>query len=126
MRSVIIALTIIALSVGGSIAYTSHLEKTSEKMLLKNDDITMHILEENYIEAVGETKSLIDFVRKKRALMDAVGNHQELDDIEGYLAELLAFAEEEDKKQALSRCYKLDFLIKSLPRNFKLKIENIL
>ncbi len=126
MRSVIVALVIIAISVGGSVIYTNHLENTANEMLLKNNIITINILNENYNDAEIEIKSLQKFVKEKRAVLDAVGNHQELDDIEGELAQLLAFTHEDDKKQALSKCYMLDFLIESLPRNFKLKLENIL
>ena len=126
MRSVIVALTIIVISVGGSIIYTNHLEDTANEMMLKNNRITINILNEKYNDAEIEIKSLKKFVREKRTVLDAVGNHQELDDIEGELAKLLAFAHEEDKNQALSKCYMLEFLIESLPRNFKLKLENIL
>ncbi len=126
MRSLIIALTIIVISVGGSLIYTNHLENTANEMMLKNNRITLNILNEKYNDAQVEIKSLKNFVKEKRAVLDAVGNHKELDDIEGYLAELLAFTHEGDKNQALSKCYKLEFLIESLPRNFKLKLENIL
>ncbi len=126
MRSVIVALTIIAISVGGSIIYTNHLENTANEMMLKNNSITVNILNEKYNDAEIEIKSLKNFVKEKRTVLDAVGNHQELDDIEGQLAELLAFTHEGDKNQALSKCYMLEFLIQSLPRNFKLKLENIL
>ncbi len=126
MRSVIVALGIIVLCVAGSLLYTTHLEATANEMLKTNNSITASVVNEEYERAVVEIKSLTSYVREKRVLLDAIGNHQELDDIEEKLSELLAYAYEKDKMHSLSKCYMLDFLIKSLPRNFKLKIENIL
>lgn len=126
MKSVIVALIIGALTVFGSIGYTNHLEKISVEMIEKNKEIEKDIVSDNFEEASKKSEQLSGFVREKRTLLDAVGNHQELDEIERSLSELTAFTEENRRADALSKCYSLDFLMKALPRNFKIKIENIL
>jgi len=126
MKSVIIALIIGSATVFGSIVYTNHLEKISVEMIEINKEIEKDIILENFEEASKKSEQLSGFVREKRTLLDAVGNHQELDEIERNLSELVAFTEENMRADALSKCYSLDFLIKALPRNFKIKIENIL
>ena len=96
------------------------------EMIEKNKEIEKDILSDNFEEASKKSEQLSGFVREKRTLLDAVGNHQELDEIERSLSELTAFTEENRRADALSKCYSLDFLMKALPRNFKIKIENIL
>lgn len=95
-------------------------------MLEKNKEIETEIVTQNYESATQKTKELSEYVREKRTILDAVGNHQELDEIERNLSELAAFTEDEMHGDAISKCYSLDFLLRALPRNFKIKIENIL
>ena len=126
MRSLIVAIVIGTLTVMGSVSYSKHLDRISSEMMEKNREIETEILKDNYRGAAEKTKELSKYVRKKRTVLDAVGNHQELDEIERNLSELVAFSEDEMHADAMAKCYSLDFLIKALPRNFKMKIENIL
>ena len=126
MKSLIIAIIIGTATVLGSVGYTNHLEKISADMVDKNNDIRNDIMSHNYSSAANKTREFSEYVREKRTILDAVGNHQELDEIERNLSELAAFAEDEMHGDAISKCYSLDFLLRALPRNFKIKIENIL
>lgn len=126
MRSLFVALIIASVTVFGSIEYTRHLEKISAQMMEQNQEIEKDIMAENYDAASQKTKRLSDFIEEKRSLLDAVGNHQELDEIERNLAELVSFTDDHMHGEALSKCYSLEFLIRALPRNFRIKVENIL
>ncbi len=126
MRSLFVALIIAFITVFGSIEYTRHLENISRQMIEQNQEIEKDIMSQNYDTASEKTKQLSDFIEEKRSLLDAVGNHQELDEIERNLAELVSFTDDRMHADALSKCYSLEFLIRALPRNFKIKIENIL
>lgn len=126
MKSLIIALSIGLLTIVGSIAYTNHLESVTEQMTRENEIIAQALENERFEEANKSAKELIAFVREKRVILDAVGNHQELDDIEKNLCEMTAFTQEKNKDDSIAKCRVLSFLIESLPRNFKIKIENIL
>lgn len=126
MKSLFVAISIAIVVVFGSLLYNTHLESISSQMIEKNEGIKKQIEEENYAEASKKTRDLTEFIRDKRTVLDAVGNHEELDEIERTLMELCAFSDDSMHGEALSKCNSLDFLIRALPRNFKIKIENVL
>ncbi|MDD6484598.1 MAG: DUF4363 family protein [Clostridiales bacterium] len=126
MRSLIISLVLSAAIVWGSVIYTGRLERLSEEMLDINSRITECVERGDYGAAREEIYLLCAFMDKKRAAMEATGNHEELDEIEMNISELITYSEEESRADALAKCRVLDFLISHLPKNFKLKIENIL
>ena len=55
-----------------------------------------------------------------------MNNHAELDNIEMNLAELKRYTEGEAHTDAISKSSVLDFLFAHLPKNYKLRLENIL
>lgn len=126
MKSVVVSVIIAAIVVAGSLFYTRSLEKVSEELIEINEQISQYIEAEDYSGANSEIERLSAYLDSRRAVLDAIGDHEEMDNIEMNLSELEEYAKGEKKTDALSRCHVLDFLFEHLPLNYKLKLENIL
>lgn len=126
MRSLVVSLVIGVAIVWGSVAYTARLESLSKEMLAVNSQIMDYIEHEEWDKAEAKIQYLYNFVNDRRMAMEATGDHEVLDKIEMNISELIAYNDAEMKADAMAKCQILDFLITHLPKNFKLKIENIL
>ena len=126
MKSFITSLVIAAFIVAGSIAYGMHIDKISSELVSINTRLTDAIESDDFDgagEIVDEVQSYFD---KKRAMLGATDNHEVLDKIEINIQELSSYVEGGQKTDALSRCRVLGYLYEHLPKNYKLKFENIL
>ena len=126
MKSFITSLVIAAFIVAGSIAYGMHIDKISSELVTINARL-MHAIEaedfENAEEIADEVQS---YFNKKRAMLGATDNHEVLDKIEINIQELFSYVEGRQRTDALSRCRVLGYLYEHLPKNYKLRFENIL
>ena len=64
-------------------------------------------------------------IKSLEVFFASTGNHQEIDNIEMSLAELKRYIEGHQKYDALAKSQVLDFLFHHLPKNSRLKTENI-
>ena len=126
MKSFIISLVIAAIMIAGSIVYGNHMTSMSEELVAANNRLTQALEDENYTSAKYTADKISDYLENKRALLAATDNHEVLDKIEIYLEELYSYIEGAHKADALSRCRVLGFLYEHLPKNYELKLENIL
>lgn len=126
MKSVVISIVIAAIVVAGSLIYTSSLERVSSELMTINEEVSKYLEQEDYSGAESEIEHLKSYLNSRRAVLDAIGNHEEMDKIEMSLYELEEYAKGEKQTDALSKCHVLDFLFEHLPLNYKLKPENIL
>lgn len=126
MKSVVISIIIAAIVVEGSLIYTRCLEKTSAELMTINEQVSKYLDGDDFSGAESEIEHLKAYLNSRRAVLDAIGNHEDMDKIEMSLYELEEYAKGEKKTDALSRCHVLDFLFEHLPLNYKLKPENIL
>ena len=126
MKSFITSLVIAAFIVAGSIAYGMHIDKISSELVSINERLT-DALEANDFEGAGEVVSEAQsYFGKKRAILGATDNHEVLDKIEINMQELSSYVDGAQKTDAMSRCRVLGYLYEHLPKNYKLKFENIL
>ena len=125
MKSFIIALFLGAFLLVSSKIYIAKLESASQKLLDINASISQSIENEDFSAAADSTKKLSDELSDFETFLAALGNHQEIDNIETSLAELESFIDGKQKYDALSKTNVLTFLFEHLPKNSKLKIENI-
>ena len=126
MKSFITSLVIAAFIVAGSIAYGMHIDNVSSELVSINTRLIDTLEADDFEEAeeiVDEVKTYFD---KKRAMLGATDNHEVLDKIEINIQELLSYVEGRQKADALSHCRVLGYLYEHLPKNYKLKFENIL
>lgn len=126
MKGVIISVFIAVCIVVGSVAYTSHIGKVSDELGKINDEIMVCLDSEDYEQAAEKIKQLTDYLDKKRTLLAATGNHEEFDKIEMNISEMLGYTDGEKQTDAISRCKVLSFLFEHLPKNYEMKLENIL
>ena len=126
MKGVIISVCIAAIIVTGSIVYTKHMGKVSEELGNINDEIMDKLEEENYESAMAKIKELSDYLDKNRTVLAATGNHEEFDKIEMNISEMLGYTEGGQQTDAVSCCKVLSLLFKHIPKNYEMKLENIL
>lgn len=126
MKSFFTAIIIGLILVCGSLAYTTHLEAISSNLLVHAEELEELIKNDNFFEAEKKLISLSEYMDKKEVFMAATGNHEELDKIKITIAELSQYITYENKTESAVKAYTLKLLFLHLPKNLKLRPENIL
>lgn len=126
MKSFITSIIIAVIIVSGSIFYTCYISSLSEEFSKHTQDVYELIEQNRYREASKLTDELIKFMDSKKVLLAATGNHEEIDKIELYLDELSEFIGNTTQPDALARCKSLRTLFDNLPKNYRIRAENIL
>lgn len=126
MKGVVISAVIAVLLVVGSMAYTRHIESVSQELGEINDAIIAALKQEDYEYAAEGVKELKEYLDSHRAILEATGNHEELDKLEMNISELSEYVGGGEQTDALSNCRVLDFMFEHLPKNYELRWENIL
>lgn len=108
-----------------SIFYNIKLEELSSHLSETVNDITANLHNEDFNSASESAKKLEDEIKNLEVFFASTGNHQEIDNIEMSLAELKRYIEGQQKYDALAKSQVLDFLFHHLPKNSRLKTENI-
>lgn len=126
MRSFTAAVVIAALVIFFSVFYTEKIESTSELLVSENTKISRLLQDENYSEALILTKNMAEYVDRKKLSLAIIMDHSELDKIELSICELAGYIEGEVKTDSLAKCSMLGIMLRHMPKNYKLKIENIL
>lgn len=126
MKSLIISVIIGALMVWGSIEYTKSLDNIASTLTSYNDVVKECIDKSDFDGAAQNIEKISEYIDLKRKLLNITGKHAEMDEIEITIAEMKSYNHSQIKEDVLAKCNSLDFLINHLPKNFKLRIENIL
>lgn len=126
MRSFIVALCIGIIMVGGCILYMMEVEDISDELKNLNEKVIDNIKVEQYFEAEENLKKLSGYFEGKLIMLAATGNHTELDQIQIYISQIDEYIKEEQKGDALAFCESLDIMLQHLPKNYRLRPENIL
>ncbi len=125
MKSFIAAIVLFGVLVAGGICFVESVDDISAQMLSQNSKITYLIENERFGEAKPLVKKLSDYIEQKRAVILTTMDHSYVDTIELYICELEKYVEYHAKNDALAKSNVLSKLFKNLPRNYKLKWENI-
>lgn len=126
MRSVIISAVIAAVIIAGGIVYQNYLTGVSKTLSEENDKIIEALIARDYGAARAGSEKMTEYLQKRRTLLAAADNHEELDKIDMTLRELSEYIDGKSQTDALSKCRVLDFLYEHLPKNYELRPENIL
>lgn len=126
MKSFIIAIALAAALTISGILCLSHLENVSERLSDINKEIIAALSEEDTQRAIEKINELSDYIDKTEPFYAATGSHEEIDNIEMNLAELKSYAGSGHIQDALAKSEVLEFLFEHIPKNSRLKIENIL
>ena len=125
IKSFVFSLCLAALLITGSIFYNLKLEKASSGLLLTLNKITQSLENENFTSAHKQTLLLEKNVKNLEIYFASLGNHQEIDNIEMTLAEMKSYIKDNQRHDALAKAQVLNFLFYHLPKNSRLKPENI-
>lgn len=126
MKSVITALLILVIIVGGSILCTDRLDNFSHKLVLKNNTLHTLISENNFDDALTLLDELEADIKKKSLLLASVLDHTQIDKIKLSIAEAKAYVTEHNKADSLSFINALDSMFSHIHKNYQVRIENIL
>lgn len=126
MKSFVVALCIGIFMVLGCVFYMVKVEDISQNLIQLNNEIISNVEKEDYKEAEKSLKEASDYLEDKLIMLAATGNHTELDQIEIYMSQISEYIAEEHKGDALAHCKSLMIMFKHLPKNYRLKAENIL
>lgn len=126
MKSFIVALCIGVFMISGCIFYMVRVEDISENLIELNRETITMIEKEDYKGAKKALKKVSDYLEDKLIMLAATGNHTELDQMQIYISQVSEYIAEEHKGDALAHCKSLMIMFKHLPKNYRLKAENIL
>lgn len=126
MKSVIVALLILAVIIGGSIIFTNELDDVSQNLATKNDKLYDLICKEDFEQASDLLSELDDDISKKKLLLASVIDHTEIDKMVLNIAQAKAYVGERKKEDSLSFVNALSSMFSHIPKNYHVKIENIL
>ncbi|MCH5209973.1 MAG: DUF4363 family protein [Oscillospiraceae bacterium] len=126
MKGVIISLCIAAVIVAGSAAYTAHTKTVSRELGEINAGVMESLQNNDFDGAKEKIEQLTGYMERKRSILSATGNHEELDKMEMNISEMTGYTEGHQQTDAVSRCKVLAFLFEHFPKNYELKLGNIL
>lgn len=126
MKSFIVSLIIGITVIAGTVFYTHRIEVVSEKLSKDNKKLIEVLNDEDFEKALELTNNMDDYVNEKKLSLAIIMDHTDLDKIEMGIAELKGYIEGEIKTDALAKCNSLDVMLRHMPKNYKLKIENVL
>ncbi len=126
MKSFIAALIIAVAVVASNVFFLQRVEEFSEVVGAELEKTVAALEAEDYAQAAAVSKAMGEFVDREKLSLAAILDHTQLDKIEVDIAELRSYIECEVKNDAIAKCRSVDVLIRHLPKNHKLKIENIL
>lgn len=126
MRSFIAAVIIGVAVIAGSLFFTARIEDFSASLCENIEEIADCLEKEDYVAAQVLARETADFADSEKPLLTALMDHTELDKIETGLAELQGYIDCGAGHDAIAECRVLDVLIRHIPKNYKIKIENIL
>ena len=126
MKSFIISLAIAALLLCGSFFYMMRLENISDELHEINAEITEALKNEDYKLAQDKIPELERAISDYELFCAALENHEHIDTMESTIAELKIYTEGHHQSDALAKSNVLEFLFNHLPKNSRLRLENIL
>lgn len=112
--------------IGGCILYMVHVENISERLSQINDQMISYIEKEDYENAAKAHNEVSTLLEDNLIMLAATGNHAELDQMQIYLSQISEYISAKHKGDALAHCKSLMIMFKHLPKNYRLKAENIL
>lgn len=126
MKTFVFAMCIAVITILGGILFNMQIDKSAKIMTEQEHHISSHLAAGDAKAALGEIEKLIGYIDEKRTVLASTIDHKVIDDIEVCLAEIRGFTEESEFSLALAQCRRLEHLIRHLPTNYSLSLQNIL
>lgn len=109
----------------GSILHTTKMKNSAEELMGYNEILITQLQNDDFEAALSSTDKLKKKLAGLETFFSTLGNHDDLDIIEQNLAELQSLTEGKQKYDALAKAYVISHLCENLPKNLRLKAENI-
>ena len=126
MKSFICAMIIAALMTCGGIAFNIGIRSISDSFTAGCDKINAAAANGDFDAALEEISGLSDAVKKRKTVLAAVINHENIDEIEVCISELSGYVENGDRTETAVHCLRLRHLLEHLPENYSVTAQNIL
>ncbi len=126
MKSVLIAVLIALVIIFSGIYSTEKLEDMSVYLIDKCNQANEEIKAENFENAEKYVSEIESFVEENYTMFASTIDHNEVDKIDMNIDQMKIYIKEHQKADALAYGNVLIGLIEHLPKDHKLKIENIL
>lgn len=126
MKSFIVAICIGTIMVVSCTLHINSVESISKQLIDKNSSMISFIEADDFENAKQAHKEVSAFLEDKHLILAATGNHTELDQMQIYLSQISEYIEAHHKGDALAGCKALMIMFKHLPKNYRIKAENIL
>lgn len=125
MKSLIIAIIISVIIIGGAIFCSRSVENLIGGLLQINQAMMEDIKKENYESASRRIDEISKTVEDNAVILSSYLDHNEVDKIELQIAQIEAYIDEEEKAMALASGNTLGMLFYRLPRDYRVRLENI-
>lgn len=126
MKTFWAAIVIFAALIGGGIAYNISLDNLSGRLLDTAEEIELAINKGDFETANKRAGGLGEYIDKQKPLFASILNHENIDEIEQNISELLGYTGGEKLVEAQVSIKKLSHLFEHLPENYRLELQNIL
>ena len=126
MKSFIAAMLMGICLVFGCTIYMNEVEEVSDRLNMLNKEMIDFVKREDYENAKKTHKRVDKYLKDKTLMLAATGNHTELDQMQIYLSQVIEYIEAEQRGDALAFCKSLEIMFEHLPKNYRLRAENIL
>lgn len=125
MKSLIIAVTIAVLIIFGGIYATEKIEDVSNDLIKITEDANKAVQKDDYKKAGALGDELKSIVEKNYNVFASCVDHSELEKIDMNLDQMQVYIEERQKADSLAYINVLLGLFEHLPKDYKLKLENV-
>jgi len=125
MKSFIMALIIAAVIIMGGIYCTSRVDNLMEELTKKSDSITENINNDGYDKASNTLFQIEERLETDAVILASYLDHNEIDKIEIAISQLEVYLERKEKTSALASLNTLKKHFLRIPKDYKIKLENI-
>lgn len=126
MKSFVVSLVLAALIITGGIWSNIYMDNISGGMYKHTEKIEKYLEKEDFPSALEVEYGLYKQLENKKKLLATTIDHTTIDSLERNLFELISYTKSEQSYDALAKCEVLKIMIKQLPRNYSIKLENVL
>lgn len=126
MKILLIALLFSVAIAVSSIFYSGKVKNITKDLLETNNQIIELVESNNYDDAYSYCENMCKYLENNIVTLSTVNNHEDIDMLALYMAQLSEYIRCEQKHDALALCNALKVLCEHLPHAHKIQSENIL